>query len=77
MNTKNKIKIYIIPILCIGLLVAFKADVVIFFLLLWFEVVYDCYFLKINFQRRQKKIEKITKTLQVLFRKVFDVITDP
>ena len=23
MNTKNKIKIYIIPILCIGLLVAF------------------------------------------------------
>ena len=55
----------------------FKADGVIFFLLLWFEVVYDCYFLKINFQRRQKKIEKITKTLQVLFRKVFDVITDP
>lgn len=35
-------------------------------------------FLKINFQQAaKKKIEKITKTLQVLFRKVFDVITDP
>ena len=31
----------------------------------------------IGFENKNKKIEKITKTLQVLFRKVFDVITDP
>ena len=54
----------------------FRADVVIFFLLLWVEVVYDCYFLKINFQRRQKIFEKFTKTLQLFFREVFDVITN-